>query len=451
MQARRSLYKTSRWRAVCCRKRLACNRGKRYAAVVFDPGFPSNRMKPKKVAILTAGGLAPCLSSAIGALIERYSEIDPTIEIICYIGGYKGLLLGESIAVTPAIREKAHILHSYGGSPIGNSRVKLTNVKDCVKRGLVKDGEDPQKIAADQLVRDGVDVLHTIGGDDTNTTAADLAAFLLKNKYALTVIGLPKTIDNDVYPIRQSLGAWTAAEHGARNFSNVVAEHNANPRMLIVHEVMGRNCGWLTAATARQYQDGLDSQEWLPEIGLTKDRFSVHGIYIPEMAIDFDAEVARLSQLMDEHDNVNIFISEGAGVEDIVRAMEAAGQTVVRDAFGHVKLDTINPGAYFAKEFAARIGAEKTLVQKSGYYSRAAAANLADQRLIKSCADLAVECALRNEGGVIGHDEQRNNTLRAIEFERIKGGKPFDIDLPWFNELLAKIGQAKGAKVEVAH
>jgi pyrophosphate--fructose-6-phosphate 1-phosphotransferase len=116
-----------------------------------------------------------------------------------------------------------------------------------------------------------------------------------------------------------------------------------------------------------------------------------------------------------------------------------------------VKLDTINPGGYFAKEFAHRIGAEKTLIQKSGYYSRAAAANDADQRLIKGCADLAVECALRREGGVIGHDEDQNNTLRAIEFDRIKGGKPFDIDLPWFEELLGKIGQAKGARVEVAH
>jgi pyrophosphate--fructose-6-phosphate 1-phosphotransferase len=408
-------------------------------------------MKPKKVAILTAGGLAPCLSSAIGALIERYTEIDPSIEIICYRGGYKGLLLGDSIAVTPTIRENAHILHSYGGSPIGNSRVKLTNIKDCLKRGLVQEGQDPQQVAADQLVKDGVDVLHTIGGDDTNTAAADLAAFLKGNNYDLTVIGLPKTIDNDVFPIRQSLGAWTAAEHGARNFSNVVAEHNANPRMLIVHEVMGRNCGWLTAATAKKYQDRLDTQQWLPEIGLSKERFSVHAVYIPEMAVDFDTEVARLSKIMDEHDNVNLFISEGAGVEDILRAMEAAGQTIVRDAFGHVKLDTINPGGYFAKEFAHRIGAEKTLIQKSGYYSRAAAANDADQRLIKGCADLAVECALRREGGVIGHDEDQNNTLRAIEFDRIKGGKPFDIDLPWFEELLGKIGQAKGARVEVAH
>lgn len=407
--------------------------------------------KPKKVAILTAGGLAPCLSSAIGALIERYTEIDPSIEIICYRGGYKGLLLGDSITVTPTIRENAHILHSYGGSPIGNSRVKLTNIKDCLKRGLVKEGEDPQEVAARQMIKDGVDVLHTIGGDDTNTAAADLAAFLAKNNYNLTVIGLPKTIDNDVFPIRQSLGAWTAAEHGARNFANVVAEHNANPRMLIVHEVMGRNCGWLTAATARQYQERLDSQQWLPELGLSKERFSVHAIYIPEMAVDFDAEAKRLTQIMDDHDNVNIFISEGAGVEDIVRAMEANGQTVVRDAFGHVKLDTINPGAYFAKEFAAKIGAEKTLVQKSGYYSRAAAANLADQRLIKGCVDLAVECALRREGGVIGHDEDHDNRLRAIEFDRIKGGKPFNIDTPWFEQLLASIGQEKGAKVEVKH
>ena len=63
--------------------------------------------KPKKVAILTAGGLAPCLNSAIGSLIERYTEIDPTIEIICYRSGYKGLLLGDYYEVTPEIRKKA--------------------------------------------------------------------------------------------------------------------------------------------------------------------------------------------------------------------------------------------------------------------------------------------------------------------------------------------------------
>ncbi len=397
--------------------------------------------KPKKVALLTAGGLAPCLNSAVGGLIERYSEVDPSIEIICYRSGYKGLLLGDSISVTPEIREDAHLLHRYGGSVIGNSRVKLSNVKDCVKRGLVKEGDDPRKVAADQLIKDGVDVLHTIGGDDTNTAAADLAAFLKQNDYDLTVIGLPKTIDNDVYPIRQSLGAYTAAEQGAAYFENVVNEHNANPRMLIVHEVMGRHCGWLTAATALEYMENIDHDAYIPELGLDKERLEIHGIYIPEMQLNIDAECKRLKGIMDEIDNVNLFVSEGAGVEDIVKQMEADGEEVPRDAFGHVKLDAVNPGKYFAEKIAERIGAEKVLVQKSGYFSRAAEANEEDIRLIKSCVDTAVECALRREGGVIGHDEDQDNRLRAIEFERIKGGKPFDVDTPWFQELLTEIGQ----------
>jgi pyrophosphate--fructose-6-phosphate 1-phosphotransferase len=405
---------------------------------------------PKKVALLTAGGLAPCLSSAIGSLIERYTEIDPSIEIICYRSGYKGLLLGDSYPVTAEIRANAGLLHRFGGSPIGNSRVKLTNVKDCIKRGLVQEGQDPQKVAADQLVKDGVDVLHTIGGDDTNTAAAELAAFLARNNYGLTVIGLPKTVDNDVFPIKQSLGAWTAAEQGARYFANVVAENNANPRMLIVHEVMGRSCGWLTAATAVEYRNLLDRQSWLPALGLNRAAFEVHGIFIPEMAIDLAAEAARLRAVMDQVDCVNIFVSEGAGVEAIVAEMQAKGQEVPRDAFGHVKLDAVNPGKWFGEQFAQMIGAEKTLVQKSGYFARASAANVEDIRLIKSCADLAVECALRGESGVIGHDEDRNNVLRAIEFPRIKGGKPFAIETPWFKQILADIGQPEAEKVHHA-
>ncbi|MBL8259793.1 MAG: pyrophosphate--fructose-6-phosphate 1-phosphotransferase [Candidatus Competibacteraceae bacterium] len=407
--------------------------------------------KPKKVAILTAGGLAPCLSSAVGGLIERYTEIDPSIDIICYRSGYKGLLLGDSYKVTPEIREKAGLLHTFGGSPIGNSRVKLTNVKDCVKRGLVKEGDDPQKIAADQLVKDGVDVLHTIGGDDTNTAAADLAAFLAKHDYGLTVIGLPKTVDNDVYPIRQSLGAWTAAEQGARFFQNVVAENNANPRMLIIHEVMGRNCGWLTAATAKEYRKLLDRSEWLPGLGLDRSAFEVHAVFVPEMEVDIAAEAKRLRAAMDKVDCINIFVSEGAGVEAIVAELQSKGQDVPRDAFGHIKLDAVNPGKWFGEQFAQMIGSEKTLIQKSGYFSRASAANTDDLRLIKSCADLAVECAMRGESGVIGHDEDRGGVLRAIEFPRIKGGKPFDIDTPWFTEMLKAIGQPKGKKVAVSH
>ncbi|WP_114560659.1 pyrophosphate--fructose-6-phosphate 1-phosphotransferase [Desertihabitans aurantiacus] len=405
-----------------------------------------------KVALLTAGGFAPCLSSAIGGLVQRYTEIAPEVEIIAYKHGYQGLLSGDSITVTDTVRAKAGLLHEYGGSPIGNSRVKLTNAKDLVERGLVAEGEDPLKVAADRLASDGVDVLHTIGGDDTNTTAADLAAYLAANDYGLTVVGLPKTIDNDVVPIKQSLGAWTAASMGARFAQNIVAEHNSGSRMLIVHEVMGRNCGWLTAATAQAYREWLDGREWLPEIGLSREAWDVHAVYVPEAEIDIDAEAERLRSVMDSVGNVTIFLSEGAGLESIVAQLEASGQEVARDPFGHVKLDKINPGAWFSEQFAAKLGAEKVMVQKSGYYSRSAAANQADLELIRSMTDLAVDCALRGESGVIGQDEERGEELRAIEFERIKGGKPFDITTGWFSSMLASIGQpAPTAAASAAH
>ncbi len=398
-------------------------------------------MSVRRVALLTAGGFAPCLSSAVGGLIQRYTQLAPEVEIIAYKHGYQGLLKGDYFTVTDEVRKHAGLLHEYGGSPLGNSRVKLTNVKDLLKRGLVPEGVDPLAYAANRLTDDGVDVLHTIGGDDTNTTAADLAAHLEKTGHHLVVVGLPKTVDNDIIPIRQSLGADTAAEQGARFAANVIAEHNAGPRMLIVHEVMGRNCGWLTAGTARAYRKWLDTREWLPEFGLSRAGYEIHGCYIPEIELHIDAEAARLRTVMDEVGCVNLFISEGAGVADIVEQMEQNGEEVPRDAFGHVRLDEINPGAWFAKQFAQKLGAEKVLVQKSGYFSRSAPSNEYDLALIKSMTDLAVDCALAGTAGVIGNDEDHGDELRAIEFDRIRGHKAFDFRQDWFVQLLKDIGQ----------
>lgn len=398
-----------------------------------------------RVALLTAGGYAPCLSSAVGGLIERYTELMPEVEIIGYRHGYHGVLSDTKVVVDDEARRSAHLLHAYGGSPLGNSRVKLTNAKDLEKRGLVKPGQDPLEAAAQRLADDGVDVLHTIGGDDTNTTAADLAAFLQERGHALTVVGLPKTIDNDVVPIRQSLGAATAAEQGSRFAQNVLAEHGANPRMLIVHEVMGRGCGWLTGATAREYLAWRDAQEWVPSIGLTPERWGVHAVFVPELPIDLDAEAERLRGVMDEVGCVNLFVSEGAGVEEIVAQMEASGDEVPRDPFGHVKLDAVNPGAWFAEQFAKRIGAEKTMVQKSGYFARSAPANAADLALIREMVHVAVDAAIAGTPGVVGHDEERGDELRAIEFERIKGGKAFDTSVDWFQDVLRATGQASTA------
>ncbi|MDP6571020.1 MAG: pyrophosphate--fructose-6-phosphate 1-phosphotransferase [Candidatus Marinimicrobia bacterium] len=395
-----------------------------------------------KIAFLTAGGIAPCLSASIGRLIRNYSQTSQSVEMIAYLHGYKGLLTGNSIPITTQIIDNAEILYEYGGSPIGNSRVKLTNVEDCVKNGYIQEGEDPLKVAADQLVRDEVTVLHTIGGDDTNTTAGDLVCYLAENGYTLTVVGLPKTVDNDVYPIQQTLGAWTAAEQGALFFENIANENTTSSRQLIIHEVMGRNCGWLTAATSMEYRRRLEVKSYLPSIFIDRERWDIDAVYIPEQPIHIQAEIERLKLRMDEKDSVNIFLSEGAGIDDIVQDLETRGEPVKRDAFGHVRLDEINPGLYFAKQFAEGVHADKVLVQKSGYFARSAKPNKKDLGLIFQTADYANECALNGKSGVVGIDEDFDNQLRCIEFERIKGGKPFNPTVGWYQSILTDIGQS---------
>ena len=320
----------------------------------------------------------------------------------------------------------------------------MTNIKDCIARGFVRDGETPLEVAAQQLIKDKINVLHTIGGDDTNTQAAELSAYILKEHGGkVVVIGMPKTIDNDVYPIHQTFGADTAAHQGALYFENVVNESTANPRMLILHEVMGRDCGYLTAATALAYRERLAGQIFVDGFPSTRESRDIHAIWIPELPLDIAKESARLKECMDKHGCVNVFFGEGTGVKEIVKEMEAAGETVPRDAFGHVALAKINPGVYFSTHIAPLVGAEKTLVQKSGYFARSAAANEFDRNLIGKCAAVGVACAIDGVSGCMGQDEDKEGMpIRAIEFERIKGGKPFDVTQGWFQNMLKEIGQA---------
>src|SRR5699024_5071057 len=194
--------------------------------------------------------------------------------------------------------------------------------------------------------------------------------------------------------------------------------HRSNPRMLIVHVAMGRYCGRLTAAAAQNYRAWLDEQEWNPALGLTRARWDIHAVSLPELAIDLNAAAQRPRGIMDEIGNVNIFLPEGAGVPEIVAEMEAAGEEVQRDPFGHVKLDTINPGEWFAEQFADLIGAQKTMVQKSGYFSRSAASGPRDLELIDQMTRTAVQAARNGASGVIGHDEERaegTDELSVIE------------------------------------
>ena len=125
----------------------------------------------------------------------------------------------------------------------------------------------------------------------------------------------------------------------------------------------------------------------------------------------------------------------------IIADMEEEGLSIPKDAFGHIRLDEINPGQWFAKKLKSELKADKVLVQKSGYFSRSAPSSEEDLEIIFETVNVAIKNAINGTSGVVGFDEDNGNQLNCIDFTRIKGGKPFDINSDWFLAMMKEIGQ----------
>ena len=414
-----------------------------------------------KIAFLTSGGNAPCLNSSIGRLLFKFSQISKNsssqissssndISAIGYLNGFSGLLKGKHIDLPLIFNQERqedlsnleiNPFYKLGGSLIGNSRTKLTNIQDCIKRGFVDEKQIPIEVAARQLIKDNVDILFTIGGDDTNTTAKDLKNYISSKDIKITVIGIPKTIDNDIFPIKRSLGAYTAGSSGASFFSNIVNENFMGERHLIVHEVMGRNSGWLTAFTAKCYLEELDRKNLFDGKVMQcfdKRKYDIHGVYVPEINIDINKEISRLSKLIDDIGCLNLFVSEGAFLSEISKDIKKRGKEVEKDAFGHVRLDTINAAKWYSELISSKINFDRILIQKSGYFARSSAPNSSDLEYIFNMCDFAFENALKFNSGVVGEDE-RTGELSCIDFNDIRGDKGLDVNSKWFLDIMNRI------------
>ena len=89
---------------------------------------------------------------------------------------------------------------------------------------------------------------------------------------------------------------------------------------------MGRNCGWLTAYSAFLYRRLLDDNFFIPELGINRKKWDIHAIYIPEVDFNLNQEKERLNKVMDKFDCVNIFLSEGAGINNIISEKKKHGE-----------------------------------------------------------------------------------------------------------------------------
>lgn len=345
----------------------------------------------KKIGVLTGGGDCPGLNAVIRAVVRKSMQYD--WEIIGIKNGWKGLITGEM-----------ELLNDYsvsgilpkGGTIIGTSR---TNP--------FKNEEDVQKVVKN-ISKFGINALVAIGGDDTLSVALEL------HKMGIPVVGVPKTIDNDLSGTDYTFGFDTAISIVTEAIDRLHTTAESHHRVIVV-EVMGRHAGWI--ATIAGIAGGADE------------------ILIPEVPFDMEEICHNLKARYDKGKNFSIVaIAEGAypKTKDTTGGStnqnihgELVTQTDKKDSFGHVRLGGI--GNYLAKEIEKRMNVE-TRVTVLGHVQRGGTPTAHDRVLATRFGVAAVDLL---------HDENfgkmvalQGNKIVPIELEEaVSKSKTVDMDL----------------------
>jgi len=305
-----------------------------------------------KIGVLTGGGDCPGLNPAIRAVVRRADQHGHSV--VGIHNGWAGLL-GEGSVAPLTLRDVSGIL-IQGGTILGTSRTNPFRKPEHVQQ------------VTDNLKRHEVDALIAIGGDDTLTVAAKLVEMNEK------VVGIPKTMDNDVDGTDFTIGFNSAVTIVCDALDKLHTTASSHHRVLVV-EVMGREAGWV--AVVGGLAGGADFI-LIPEQPATVESVCRHLERRREMGKDFSI----------------IVVAEGAQIPDIGPA-ETDGGT---DAFGHVRLDRRNIGELVGREIERRTGFE-TRVTVLGHLQRGGSPSLFDRVLATRYGVAAVDYILEGRFG----------------------------------------------------
>ena len=356
--------------------------------------------KNTRAAMVTCGGLCPGLNNVVRSLfLELHYGYDVS-EVLGFRGGYSGLDPDcgvEPVTVTP---EFVDCIHQQGGTVLSSSR-----------------GPVDISRAVDNLIARGINILFTIGGDGTQRGANDLYQEARKRGHALAVVGVPKTIDNDVTFVSRTFGFTSAVEEAKRVLDCAHTEARSVNRGVGLVKLMGRHAGFVTAAAVVASQD-------------------VNFALIPEVPFKLEAFLAALKERLCAKSHAVIAVAEGAG-QDLLKADKSKC-----DVSGNVKLEDI--GLFLREKIDIYFKAEGSPVVlryfDPSYQVRSCAANCEDALLCDLYARHAVHAAMAGKTGlVIGFLHER---FIHVPIELLaKKIKRIDPATGWWHAVLAATGQ----------
>jgi 6-phosphofructokinase 1 len=271
-----------------------------------------------RVAIVTCGGLCPGLNNVIKGLVDVLTY-DYGVRVIFGIRyGYQGLNPRYGLSAIKLAPEKVDDIHEAGGTILGSSR-----------------GEQDPKVMVDTLTMQlNVNILFCVGGDGTLRGAQDIVKELAKRKAPVSVVCVPKTIDNDLNLIDRTFGFETCVQSAAEIIKSAHVEANGIPNGLGLVRVMGRDSGFIAAHAS--LASSVTNFCIIPEIPLVLE--GRNGL--------FKALERRFFR--DRKDHAVMVVAEGAG-QDLFKAGAAkdASGNVLKHDIGHFLMDKIT--AYFKK------------------------------------------------------------------------------------------------------
>ena len=328
------------------------------------------------IVVAQSGGPTCAINASLAGVFKRGCKSDKIDKIYGSINGINGIIRQNLVDLSDYIKseEDIKLLINTPSTALGSCRYKLAECE--------KDESDYKKIV-ECLKKYDIGMFFYIGGNDSMDTVMKLSAYFSENNIDIKVIGIPKTIDNDLCGTDHSPGFGSAAKYVAATMQEIIRDSRVySVKSVTIVEIMGRHAGWLTASSCCLRANG---------------EIAPHLIYLPEVHFSTGKFLEDVKRIQSEHDAVIVAVSEGVRTEDGSFAAEEF-QSQKSDAFGHQYLSGIGKCLenIVSKELNCKVRSiELNVMQRCSSHI----ASLTDLYESEEIGEAAVEAALDGKTG----------------------------------------------------
>ncbi len=359
-----------------------------------------------------SGGPTAVINSSVLGILDAIQETEKIDKIYGMKYGIKGLLKGQVLDFTNTKKEELELLKNTPSSILGSCRYKLDD--------YLNNDSDYIKIFA-ILARLNIKYLFYIGGNDSMDTVNKLNNYAKEKSIDIKIIGIPKTIDNDLVGTDHCPGYGSAAKYIATSVMEIARDsHVYDKKNVHIIEVMGRNSGWLAGASVLAQNDGLAAPDF---------------IYLPEVIFNISKFGEDIKEKLKEKKSVVAVVAEG--IKNKNGEYVCAAESSEHDIFGHKQMGGVASklAYYIQNNICNRVKfIEFNVLQRS-------AAHCASGRDIKEayiCGKESVKSAIAGKSGMMVGLERVANSPYRCEYKLIKAtevaNKEKKVPAKWINK-----------------